>query len=142
MPRVMRIRSARCALRALSLLAIGALVVAPACPPLCAVQNCGRADASATGNGICHRAGTMHHEALLVHGTRNCNLPELPAVASTCTPFGGASGESRLSASGETFLATGQENPAATTILSDSWFCRPHDFSSGFTPVVSSVLRI
>ena len=139
---MMRIRSARWALRALSLLAIAALVVAPTCAPLCAVQNCGRADASAAANGICHRAGTMHHEALLVHGTRNCNLPELPAVVSASTPFGSASGESRLSASDGTFFATGQENPAATTMLSDSWFCRPHDFSSGFTPVVSTVFRI
>src|SRR5207244_13415306 len=111
MPRVMRIRSARWALRALSLLAIAALVVAPTCAPLCAVQNCGRADASAATNGICHRAGTMHHEALLVNGTRNCNLPELTAVVSAYTPFASASGDSRLGPSGGTFFPTGVETP-------------------------------
>src|SRR5438552_18068553 len=95
MPRVMRIRSARWALRALSLLAIAALVVAPTCAPLCVVQNCGRADASAAANGICHRAATMHNEAQLVDGTRNCDLLELPAVVSPSNPLGRASGDSR-----------------------------------------------
>src|SRR5947207_10134034 len=142
MPRLMRIRSARWPLRTLSLLTIVALLVAPNCAPLCAVQNCGRAEASATANGICHRAGAVHHEALLVHGIRNCNLPELPAIISTSTPFGGASGESHLGAPGGMPLEVAQGNLASAASFPDSWFCRPHDLSSEFTPAWSGVLRI
>src|SRR5690349_19204398 len=142
MPRVMRIRSARWALRTLSLLTIAGLVVAPTCAPLCAVQHCGRADASTAANGICHRAGIMHHEALLVHGTRNCNLPELPAIVSISTPFGGVSSESRFSTPGAITLAVEQGNLTPGALLSNSWFIRPHDSSSGFVFVPSGVLRI
>src|SRR6266436_1898034 len=134
----MRIRIASWRLRALSLLAIVALLVAPDCAPICAGQNCGRADASATANESCHRAGAMHHKALFVHGIQNCNLPESPAIVSISAAFSGISGESHLSAS----LTVEQENSAPATRFSDSWFCRPHDFSSGFAAVRSGVLRI
>ncbi len=137
-----RIRIASWPLRALSLLTIVALLVAPTCAPLCAGQNCRRADASATANESCHRAGTAHHDALFVHGIRNCNLLESPAIVSTYATLSGISGESRLSASDEQFLAVEQETSVPATRFSDSWFCRPHDFSSGFAAVRSGVLRI
>ncbi len=142
MPKVMRIRVARWPLRALSLLTIVALLVAPNCEPLCAGQNCRRIDASDKANESCHGVGTAHHEALLIHGIRNCNLPELPAIISTSTPFGGASGESHLGAPGGMPLEVEQGNLASAASFPDSWFCRPHDLSSEFTPAWSGVLRI
>ena len=142
MLKAMRIRIARCLLRALSLLTIVALLVTPNCGPLCAGQNCKRADASATANESCHRAGTVHHYALFVYGIRNCNLSESPAIVSTSATLSGISGESRLGVPGEQFLADERENSLPTAPFSDSWFCRPHGFSNGFTPVSSGVLRI
>ena len=142
MPKAMQIRIARWPLRTLSLLAIVALLVAPSCPPLCASQNCRQADASATTNGKCHATGAMHHETRLAHSIRNCNSPELPAIVSASTPLSEASDASRLGAPGGIFLAIGQGNSTPAATLPEFWFCRPHDLSSGFTPVLSGVLRI
>src|SRR6266436_318367 len=138
----MRIRIASWRLRALSLLAIVALLVAPDCAPICAGQNCGRADASATANESCHRAGARHHKALFVHGIQNCNLPESPAIVSTSAALRGISGESRLSDSGDQFLTVEQENSATAKRFSYSLLFRPHGFSSVFAVVRSGFLRI
>ena len=105
-----------------------------------------RADAQATplaSNFVMVAAEiSEHHDALFVHGIRNCNLLESPAIVSTYATLSGISGESRLSASDEQFLAVEQETSVPAPRFSDSWFCRPHDFSSGFAAVRSGVLRI
>jgi len=142
MLKAMRIRIASWRLQALSLMTIVALLVAPNCAPLCAGQNCGRAAASAATNDECHGAGAMHHKSLFVRGVRNCSLPESPAIVSTSAPLSEISGESRLPAPSEQFLVVERENSAPAAPFSDSWFCRPHNVSSGFTPVPSGVLRI
>jgi len=142
MLKAMAIRILRWPLRALSLLTIVALLVAPNCAPLCAGQNCARADAPATANESCHRAGAVHREALFVHGVRNCNLPESPAIVSTSATLSRVSDQAHLSTPDEIFLAVEQENSAPPASFSDAWFCRSHGFSNGFTPVPSGVLRI
>src|SRR6266478_6996333 len=142
MARVTPGRYTRWPLRAVSLLTLVALLIAPSCAPLCLGRNCWRADASATTNGNCHGVGHSHHEALLVNSIRNCNSPELPAIVSASTPLSEASDASRLGAPGGMFLAIGQGNSTPAPTFSEFWFCRPHDLSSGFTPLPSSVLRI
>src|SRR5258708_2897079 len=142
MARVTPGRDTRWPLRAMSLLTLVALLIAPSCAPLCASQNCRQADVSATTNGKCHVTGAMHREALLVNSIRNCNSPELPAIVSASTLLSEASDASRLGAPGGIFLAIGLGNSTPAATFSEFWFYRPHDLSSGFTPVPSSVLRI
>src|SRR5258708_4968853 len=142
MSRARRIRNVSWALRAVSLLTLMALLVAPNCAPLCAAKSCPQAAASGEAGGSCHGAGAMHHKGLLLHGIRNCNLPELPAVLSTSTGFSGASGASRLSATGGEFLAADRQNSAPTVPFPDNHFGRSPDCLSSFVSVPSSVLRI
>src|SRR5260370_17859756 len=125
MTRPTHIRNSSWLLRAMSLLTLVALRVGASWARLCASRNWGRADASAATNGNCHGAGGLHHEAPLVQGIRNCNLPELTAIVSASTPPGRASGMSRLGASSGIFLAVEQGNPAPAATLSEFWFCRP-----------------
>src|SRR5713226_584235 len=141
MRRAMRVRNARWPLRAWSLLTLVALLVAPSCAPLCASRNCPSADASATANGNCHGAGAMSHKALRAHAFRSCGSPEMPAVVSTSTGFGGAYSVIRSSAPANYFDLEPQ-NAAPTVPFSDSHLGRSPDFLSSFASVPPSVLRI
>src|SRR5260370_8873753 len=119
MARTMRIRNASCPLRALSLVTLMALLVAPACAPLCAAQNCGLAHAQAAAAGHCHGRGTMPHEAPLLRGFRNCGSREFPAIIFGSTPLGAASSfESRLVDAADKFRTVDLETSAAGTPLS------------------------
>lgn len=139
----MRIRNASWPLRALSLVTLMALLVAPACAPLCAAQNCGLAHTQAAAAGHCHGGGTMPNEALLLRGIRNCGSGELPAIVLNSTPLGGASSfESRLSAHAGKFLAVDLEKSAPAAPLRNFHFGGPHDFLSSSARVSTGVLRI
>jgi hypothetical protein len=121
---------------------LAALVVAPACASLCAGQNCGQANAPVIAKGSCHGAGSMPRGAAQISGFSNCGSPELIAVVSTSTSIKDASGVLRLSAPDGRCLAVEQENPAPGALFFDFYFGPPHDFSTRFGPVASSVLRI
>jgi hypothetical protein len=84
----------------------------------------------------------MHRKGLLLHGIRNCNLPELAAVVSTSTAFSSGSGVSRSSAPGVEFLAAEGRNSAPTVSFPDNHFGRSPDFLSSFVSAPQSVLRI
>jgi hypothetical protein len=142
MPMAMRIRNVSWPLRALSLVTLVALLVAPACAPLCAGQNCRRADASAATHGNCHEAGTLPHDALRVHAILSCGSQDLPAVLSAPVRIGEPSGVSRWGAPDGKFLAVELDNSASAVQFSDFYFGRPHNASSTFTPVPSGILRI
>ena len=58
-----------------------ALVVAPACAPLCAAKVCSRALASTEDVSPCHLMGIAPGSATHVHGAQSCGAPELPAAA-------------------------------------------------------------
>jgi hypothetical protein len=139
---MMRIRNTNWLLRALSLVTLVALVVAPACAPLCAAQNCQRASASGASHGNCHGANPIPHEAPWAHAIMGCGSQELPAVVLVRTPLGDDSSASRLSGPDGMLLAVQQENSASAATFSDFYFGPPHDFFTGFVPVPSSVLRI
>jgi hypothetical protein len=139
----MRIRNMSWSLRALSLVMLMALLVAPACAPLCAAQNCGLAHTQAAAAGHCHSSGSMPHEASLLRGFRNCGSGELPAIVLSSSPLGGASSfESRLSAHASKFLAVDLEKSASGASLSNLHFGGPHDFLSSSAPISTGVLRI
>jgi hypothetical protein len=139
----MRIRNMSWSLRALSLVMLMALLVAPACAPLCAAQNCGLAQTQPAAAGHCHGGGTTPHEAPLLRGFRNCGSGELPAIVLSSSPLGGASSfESRLSAHAGKFLAVDLEKSASGAPLFNLHFGGPHDFPSSSAPIFTGVLRI
>ena len=139
----MRIGNASWPLRALSLATLVALLVAPACAPLCVAQNCRLAHAQPAAAGHCHGGGTMPNEAPLLRGLRNCGSGEMPAIVLSSTPLGGASSfESRLSEYAGKFLAVDLEKSAAGATLSNLHFGGPHDFLSSSAPISTGVLRI
>jgi hypothetical protein len=84
----------------------------------------------------------MNHEAPLVHGTRNCNLPELPAVISTSGAFGGDFSASYLIAHAGAYLGAEGPNSATTVPFPDNHFGRSPAFLSSFVSAPPSVLRI
>jgi hypothetical protein len=139
----MRTRNASWPLRALSLVTLMALLVGPACAPLCAAQNCGLAHTPAATAEHCHGGGAMTNEAPLLRGIRNCGAGELPAIVLRSSPAGGASSfESRLSANAGKLLAVELEKSASGAPLSNLHFGGPHDFLSRSTPISTGVLRI
>jgi hypothetical protein len=120
-----------------------ALLVAPACAPLCAAQNCGPAHTPAAAAGHCHGGGAIPSEAPLLRGFRNCGSGELAAIVLRSTPFGGAfSFESRLSAHAGKFLAADLEESASRAPLYNLHFGGPDDFLSRSALVSTGVLRI
>ena len=139
----MRIRNMRWSLRALSLVTLMALLVAPACAPLCAAQNCGLAHTGAAAAGHCHGGGTMPNEAPLLRGLRNCGSGEMPAIVLSSTPLGGASSfESRLSEYAGKFLAVDLEKSAAGAALLNPHVGGLHGFLSSSATLSTGVLRI
>src|SRR5260370_27630805 len=143
MPRAMRMQNASWPLRSLSLVTLTALLVAPACAPLCAAQNGRLEHTQAAAAGHCHGGGAMPHEAPSLRGIQNCGSGELPAVVLRSTLLGGASSfESRLSAHAGKFFAVDLEKSASGAPLSNPHFGGPPDFPSSSTPISTGVLRI
>ena len=139
----MRIRNMSWSLRALSLVTLMALLVAPACAPLCAAQNCGLAQTQPAAAGHCHGGGTTPHEAPLLRGLRNCGSGEMPAIVLSSTPLGGASSfESRLSEYAGKFLAVDLEKSAAGAALLNPHVGGLHGFLSSSATLSTGVLRI
>src|ERR1700740_164037 len=142
MPRAMRIRNTGWRLRAVSLLTLIALVVAPACAPLCAGRHCRLAEAAASADGNCHGTGAMPGKAPRAQASLACGSREMPAVVSMRSLLGDASAISRCSAPNGKFLAVRHENTATPAPLTDLYFHRPHDLSSRSAAALTGVLRI
>ena len=62
-----------------------ALVVAPACAPLCAAKVCSRGLASKEVDSPCHVMATARGDATHAHAAQNCGALELPVAALTST---------------------------------------------------------
>src|SRR6267143_1080730 len=69
--------------KAISLMTLVALLVAPACTSLCAAQPCAQARYSSATEGHCHAATSMHHEVQRIHAVKKCNSPEMPPATLT-----------------------------------------------------------
>src|SRR5438552_3225294 len=102
-----RIPIANWTLQALSLMTLAALVVAPACAPLCAAQNCQFGQNDGAGTVKCHGSAALD-KAPLMHAFRGCGARELPAVILGRTVFRETSGISHWSAPDGKFVADEQ----------------------------------
>ena len=81
--------------RICGLVAMLALVVAPACAPLCAARNCSQVSASTTAERPCHLAELMHGGESQFRTVQNCGTSELPAAILTSSIKNDASQASR-----------------------------------------------
>src|SRR4029077_1626725 len=115
MTRAKRIRTANWTLRALSVVTLMELVVAPACMPLCAAQNCQSVQTRFAPAGKCHGGGAPV-KAPLMHAFRACGSAEMPAVVLSRTSFEETSGMSPLSTADGKFVADERHTsePAST----------------------------
>src|SRR5712664_1340967 len=77
-----------------------ALVVAPACAPLCAARVCSKALTAAEWDSPCHLMGIALGSATHVHGAQSCGAPELPAAALNSTNKNGSLQNDRFEAFG------------------------------------------
>src|SRR6266446_7463508 len=77
-----------------------ALLVAPACAPLCAARVCSQALGSAEGDSPCHLMGIALGSATHAHGAQSCGAPELPAAALNSTNKNGSPQNGRFDAFG------------------------------------------
>jgi len=135
-----RIPIAKWTLRALSLMTLVALVVAPACAPLCAAQNCHIVQRDGAGTVKCHGSGALD-EAPLMHAFGGCGSSELPAVVFSRTSVEETSSLFHLGAPDGKFVADEQAIPGRASAFSDSYLGPPHEFAATFVPA-STVLRI
>src|SRR5258708_27945627 len=60
-----------------SLMTILALIVAPACAPLCAAQSCPQAPVSAGMGSHCHSSEVANGGAVHLYSVQGCGAPEL-----------------------------------------------------------------
>jgi hypothetical protein len=72
-----------------------ALVVAPACAPLCAARICSQVSASTTVERPCHLAGLIHGGESHFRAVQNCGASELPSAILTSSIKKDASQASR-----------------------------------------------
>ena len=63
--------------RIASVVTLLALIVAPACAPLCAAQACMQASGSAGMESHCHFRGIAHGGEAHLHSVQGCGAPEL-----------------------------------------------------------------
>jgi hypothetical protein len=77
-----------------------ALVVAPACAPLCAVKVCSQALSSAEEDSPCHLMNIPGGSATHVHGGQSCGAPEQPAATLNSTNKNGSLQNDRFEAFG------------------------------------------
>jgi len=71
------LRNAAWLARIASLVTIVALVVAPACGPLCAAQACMQTPSSTEMGSNCHSHGAANGGAVHFHAVHRCGAPEL-----------------------------------------------------------------
>src|SRR5260370_40230800 len=71
------LRNAAWLTRIASLVTIVALVVAPACGPLCAARACTQAPGPAEVVSDCHSHGTPNGGGVHLHAVHRCGAPEL-----------------------------------------------------------------
>src|SRR5258708_23891635 len=71
------LRKAAWLARIASLMTILALIVAPACAPLCAAQSCPQAPVSAGMGSHCHSSEVANGGAVHLHSAQGCGSPEL-----------------------------------------------------------------
>jgi hypothetical protein len=73
--------------KAVSVLTLLALVVAPACTPLCAARFCSLAPPAVGTESHCHLSGTTNESTAHIHGVQNCGAPRVQAATLTNTSW-------------------------------------------------------
>src|SRR6267143_4182109 len=69
--------------RIASVVTLLALVVAPACAPLCAAQVCTQASVTAGMGSHCHSREVVNESAVHIRAVQNCGAPELQVAELT-----------------------------------------------------------
>src|SRR6266403_4554609 len=109
------LRNAAWLTRIASLVTIVALVVAPACGPLCAARACAQAPGPAEVGSDCHSHGTANGGAVHLHAVHRCGAPELQVANVSAASARGLIQRDRVSAPADRIgaVAPGLSSPSA-----------------------------
>ena len=126
--------------KAVSLLTLAGLVVAPACAPICAAQACSQAPLAAGTESHCHFSETTNDHAGHIHGVQSCGAPQLQMANLTSVNRRGALQWDRATisanAAGLLSLALSLPHPCS---VRGARIRLPQSFGS---PIPTAVLRI
>src|SRR6266478_7288978 len=119
-----------------------ALVVAPACAPLCAARVCSQASGSAEEGSPCHLMKIAGGSATHAHAAQTCGAPELPAAALNSTNRNGSLQNDRFEAFGVAVDVASQGAFSASDQHRDCCFACASSPQRCFALSLTSVLRI
>src|SRR6266403_530150 len=119
-----------------------ALIVAPACAPLCAARVCSQALSSAEEGSPCHAVATERGSAVHVHAAQGCGVPELPAAALNSTIKNGSPQNDRFEAFGLGLYNLSQKVSSVSEQSQDRYFACASSPQRSSSLCLMSVLRI
>jgi len=119
-----------------------ALVVAPACAPLCAAKVCSQALGSVEEGSPCHVMAKADGGATLVYAAQGCGAPELPAAALNSTNKKEVQDNERSEAFGTGLDIPTQEVASTSERSRDCCFACASSPQSSSSLSLTSVLRI
>src|SRR6266436_250147 len=119
-----------------------ALVVTPACAPLCADKLCSQASGSAEEGSPCDLVKIAGGNATHVHGAQSCGAPEVPAAALNFTNKNGSLQNDRFEAFGVGLYILSQKVSSVSEQSQDGCFACTSSPQSPSSSSLTSVLRI
>src|SRR6266481_5684492 len=119
-----------------------ALVVAPACAPLCAARVCSQASGSAEEGSPCHLMKIAGGSATHAHAAQTCGAPELPAAALNSTNRNGSLQNDRFEAFGVGLYNLKQKVSSVPEQSQDGCFAWTSSPQRSSSLSLMSVLRI
>jgi len=119
-----------------------ALVVAPACAPLCAAKVCSRVLTSTEKDSRCHVMATARGSAAYAHAAQNCGALELPAAALNSTNKKEVQDNERSEAFGAGLDIPAQEVSSASERSLEYCFASASPPQRSSSSSLTSVLRI
>src|SRR5712664_1396497 len=119
-----------------------ALVVAPACAPLCAARVCSPALGSTEGDSPCHLMGIALGSATHAYGAQSCGARELPAAALNSRNNNGSLQNDRFDAFGVGLNISSQKASSVSEQSQDHCFVCTSSHQRSSSLSLTSVLRI
>jgi hypothetical protein len=136
-------RSAKILLtKVVSLLTLAGLLVAPACPSLCAAQHCARAGVKPASEGHCQAAASIHQNVQQIYAAQKCNLPEMPPATVTSGNTNDDSRASRAAVASAAGSYCYQEWPRISSINIKARCSSPPAIAHSDLHSAASILRI
>jgi hypothetical protein len=127
---------------AVSLVTLLALLVVPACSPLCAAQACLQAQTSTASETHCHLEMTGRNDASQIHVVQNCTASELPMATLSAGANSDVPQISRSASRGTSHLTVSQEFDSKLIANGNNFCAKPDPLRPSDSFPAMGVLRI